>query len=212
MAFSTKSLVNKYKKLGSYSTGYKSKAKSYSNSSFWMDDEFLEDDDSIFDNKTKKSVDYVKLAGYKRAIGNFVRIVTSKDDVSVKFSSGRDSYTDGKTVVISSKLDEKEFDTTVGLALHEGSHIALTNFAALEVYFNSTRFQEVVKEFDPQNEWGSQWAVKTRIKTLVNIIEDRRIDRFVYNSAPGYQGYYKAMYDKYFNDKTINLGEGGCNE
>ena len=204
MAFSTKSLVNKYKKLGSYSTGYKSKAKSYSNSSFWMDDEFLEDDDSIFDNKTKKSVDYVKLAGYKRAIGNFVRIVTSKDDVSVKFSSGRDSYTDGKTVVISSKLDEKEFDTTVGLALHEGSHIALTNFAALEVYFNSTRFQEVVKEFDPQNEWGSQWTVKTRIKTLVNIIEDRRIDRFVYNSAPGYQGYYKAMYDKYFNDKTID--------
>ena len=198
--FSTKSLVKKYSKLGSWSSGYKASNKSYSNSSFWMDDEFLEDDDTF---KKGKTVDYVKLAGYKRAIGNFVRIVTSKDDISVKYSSGNQSYTDGKSVVISSKLDEKEFDTTVGLALHEGSHIALTNFRALEGYFNGAGFQNLCERYRT-DALGNAWEIKNQIKTLVNIIEDRRIDRFVYNSAPGYQGYYKSMYDKYFNDKAID--------
>ena len=198
--FSTKSLIKKYSKLGSWSSGYKASNKSYSNSSFWMDDEFLEDDDTF---KKGKTVDYVKLAGYKRAIGNFVRIVTSKDDISVKYSSGNQSYTDGKSVVISSKLDEKEFDTTVGLALHEGSHIALTDFKALERYFSGAGFQNLCERYRTDAN-GNAWEIKNQIKTLVNIIEDRRIDRFVYNSAPGYQGYYKSMYDKYFNDKAID--------
>jgi hypothetical protein len=167
-----------------------------------MDDDFLEDDDSIATFGKKKSVDYIKLAGYKRAISNFVRIVTNKDDISVKYSSGNQSYTDGKSVVISSKLDEKEFDTTVGLALHEGSHIALTNFTALEVYFRSTQFEELVERY--KDITPNSYEIRSRVKTLVNIIEDRRIDRFVYNSAPGYQGYYKSMYDKYFNDKAID--------
>ena len=38
------------------------------------------------------------------------------------------SYTDGKKVTISAKLDDKLFDSTVGLALHEGSHILLSDF------------------------------------------------------------------------------------
>ena len=107
--FSTKSLtkqVNKWTS-GYYSSGYKSKYNSYSNSSFWLDEDFL-DDEKYSSSKDKPKVDYIKLAGYKRAIANFVRIVTSKDDIKVAYSSGRDSYTDGKTVVISSKLDEKE--------------------------------------------------------------------------------------------------------
>jgi hypothetical protein len=42
-------------------------------------------------------------------------------------------------------------------------------------------------------------------KSLANIIEDRRIDRFVYDSAPGYQDYYQALYKKYFNSKEIDM-------
>ena len=118
--FSTKALtkqVNKWTS-GYYSSGYKSSYKSsYSNSSFWLDDDFLEKDDSL-SIKEKATVNVVKLAAYKRAISNFVRIVTNKDDIKVMYSSGNQSYTDGKQVVISAKLDEKEFDSTVGLALH----------------------------------------------------------------------------------------------
>ena len=36
------------------------------------------------------------------------------------------------------------------------------------------------------------------------MVEDRRIDNFVFNSAPGYRDYYRAMYDKYFNDPLID--------
>jgi len=207
--FSTKSLtkqVNKWTS-GYYSSGYKSKYNSYSNSSFWLDEDFL-DDDKYLSEKGKPKIDYIKLAGYKRAIANFVRIVTAKDDIRVMYSSGRDSYTDGKTVVISSKLDEKEFDSTVGLALHEGSHVKLTDFgftvAALK--HDSVFMDSVVSWHESQ--WPTQnvsrYDIAAKIKDLLNVIEDRRIDRFVYKSAPGYQGYYRALYDKYFNDKSID--------
>ena len=67
---------------GYYSDGYKSRATSYSNSSFWMDDEFLTK--APKEEGIGSSIDYVKLAAYKRAIANFVRIVTNKDDINVK--------------------------------------------------------------------------------------------------------------------------------
>ena len=44
------------------------------------------------------------------------------------------------------------------------------------------------------------------IKNLWNYVEDRRIDQYVFKSAPGYRGYYRKMYDKYFNDKVIDKG------
>ena len=216
--FSTKQLSKTYSKWGkgAYSTGYKKSYGSYSNSSFWMDDDFLEDDSTKL---AANRVDYVKMAGYKRAIGNFVRIVTGKDNIPVNFSSGNDSYTDGKVVVISSKLDEKEFDSTVGLALHEGSHIALTDFNVLRVFTVGSAYVQSLVEFhkDAFNEdidnYGS-YDIIAKVKDLLNIIEDRRIDKFVYTSAPGYQGYYQALYDKYFNGKEIDkaLKEGSKSE
>ena len=202
--FSTNALVKKYSRWGvdSFKTGYKASSAQYGNSSFWMDDDFLD----TAKEKTR-SVDYVKLAGYKRAIGNFVRIVTGKDDIKVNYSSGNDSYTDGTTVVISSKLDEKEFDSTVGLALHEGSHIKLTDFKVLknQLGYGSSEMDELVKwHLNTFQETVQPHEISVRVKDLVNIIEDRRIDRYIYTSAPGYQGYYKALYAKYFNAKEID--------
>ena len=89
--FSTKALSKKYDKWTGYGSGYKSSSRSYGNSSFWMDDDFLTKDSSNAGSK----VDIVKLAGYKRAIANFVRIVTNKDNINVLYSSGNDSYTNG---------------------------------------------------------------------------------------------------------------------
>jgi hypothetical protein len=208
--FSTKALTKQVNKwtAGYYSSGYKSPYKStYSNSSFWLDDDFLAKDDTL-STKEKATVNVVKLAAYKRAIGNFVRIVTNKDNIKVMYSSGNQSYTDGTQVVISAKLDEKEFDSTVGLALHEGSHIALTDFTVTKTMLVPTNWF-----LDNLHDWHSKqfpgqactgYTIGPKIKDLVNIIEDRRIDRFVYDSAPGYQGYYKALYDKYFNAKEID--------
>ena len=208
--FSTKSLtkqVNKWTS-GYYSSGYKSKYNSYSNSSFWLDEDFL-NDDKYSSAQGKPKVDYIKLAGYKRAIGNFVRIVTGKDDIKVMYSSGYQSFTDGKTVVISAKLDEKEFDSTVGLALHEGSHVALTDFGFTLVALKpDSVFIENLENWHIQTfidqSAPNVYEISAKLKDIVNVIEDRRIDRFVYKSAPGYQGYYRALYDKYFNAKEID--------
>lgn len=202
--FSTKGLLSKYNRWDSRSfrTGYKSTNTLYGNSSFWMDDDFLDTT-----QERGKAVDYIKLAGYKRAISNFVRIVTNKDNIPVVFSSGQDSYTDGSKVVISAKLDEKGFDSTVGLALHEGSHIALTNFNVLinQLGYGSSEIAALAQwHMDTFGDQVTGSAITPKVKDLVNIIEDRRIDRFVFNSAPGYQGYYLAMYDKYFNSKDID--------
>lgn len=185
-----------------YSNGYKLSGKNFGNSSFWMDDDFINDDPTTSTTKT----DVVKLAGYKRAIGNFVRIVTGKDDIKVNFSAGKQSYTDGNVVVISAKLDEKEFDSTVGLALHEGSHIALTNFNTLKRLYNPRRNgpNDLDYIFEKHQDTITRDEFCIRIKALVNIIEDRRIDKFVYDSAPGYQGYYQSLYDRYFNAKEID--------
>ena len=47
------------------------------------------------DTDVKKGKDLVALAGYKRAISNFVNIVT-EDNIPVVFNSNDQSYTDGK--------------------------------------------------------------------------------------------------------------------
>ena len=174
----------------------------YNNSSFWYDD--FDTDDIIIDqlsDKEKKSLDLYKLASSKRAISNFVNIVTN-ESIPVQFKERGDSYTDGKSVVIGSRITEpKDFDVAVGLALHEGSHIKLSDFNLLSDIYNLVPTH--VK--DGAIKKGINNPIEV-IKNLWNYVEDRRIDNFVFKSAPGYRDYYRKMYDKYFNDKIIDKG------
>ena len=189
-----------------------SKYKSYSsygNSSWWMSDWDTNDYTIVHTSKQDKSKNLYKMAAHRRAIANFVNIVTGKN-IPVKFNSKGNSYTDGKSVVISSKVAEpNEFDPAVGLALHEGSHIKLSNFELLSDMYKS--IQKVVgpaklKEWqDTANQKGVSDIIYT-IKDILNWVEDRRIDQFIFDGAPGYRDYYRAMYDKYFNDPAIDKG------
>jgi len=200
--YSTAELQKKY----SGKTGYKASAdKSMSNSSFWLDDDFAQEKPSmIVDRTERKSAEFVRLAAYQRAVSNFVRIVTGKADIPVVYSSGNDSYTNGMKVVISSKLDENEFDSSVGLALHEGSHCALTDFELLNKVVFYGLHCDAIYDWYNSKQLPAPAQTMNRLKDLINIIEDRRIDRFVYDSAPGYQGYYQALYKRYFNSKEID--------
>ena len=172
----------------------------YNNSSYWLQD--WENDDMLVDTMTdmeKKSHDVYKLAAAKRAISNFVNIVTN-DSIPVRFNTRGNSYTDGKTVVIgSSVVEPKDFDVAVGLALHEGSHIKLSDFDLLANI--SSLVPDSIR--DTSIKKGVLNPLET-IKNLWNYVEDRRIDSYVFNSAPGYRDYYRAMYDKYFNDVLID--------
>jgi hypothetical protein len=174
----------------------------YGNSSYWLQDWDNEDIVvSTMSDLERKSHDLYKLSASKRAISNFVNIVTNQQ-IPVTFNTRGDSYTDGKRVVIGSEVVEpKDFDVAVGLALHEGSHIKLSDFTILE----DLRSHIPTELVDLAIKRGINTPV-TSVKDVWNYIEDRRIDHFVFNSAPGYRDYYRAMYDKYFNDPLIDKG------
>ena len=191
-------------------------AKTFNNSTsnFWLDNST--NYDVLTGEIIKPGKDYVKMAATLRAVGNFVSIVTGKS-IPVEYNSGDDSYTDGKKVVISSNIKDKDFDPTVGLALHEGSHCKLTDFGILKdllsgrntppaIFSNIKQkyFFETADNFD--SDWMTNNYIQNHVKSLLNYVEDRRIDNFVYKSAPGYQGYYQAMYSKYFNSKIVDKG------
>ena len=154
----------------------------------------------VDDDFVKPKVDHIALAGYRRAIGNFVNIVTNRSDIKVRYQQNGDSYTDGKTVTIGSKIDEKNFDHVVGLALHEGSHILLSDFNFLRQLRPNTP-KELIMLGEDLGFTESQ--VIGHLKNMLNYVEDRRIDYYVFSSSPGYKGYYHAMYNKYFHSPAI---------
>ena len=202
-------------------------------SSFWLNDEFL-------DRVQENGKDLIQLSGYRRAVSNFVRIVTG-ENIPVRFSTGQDSYTNGKEVTISASADPSKFDVNVGLALHEGSHCKLTDFKLFTVDYAARAmaalFGEVIdvnnlpvwatnemyrrlsynghpdpvdasdtQKFEALSNLCSYGELGRQLKDVFNIVEDRRIDYFVYTTAPGYKAYYQALYDKYFNLPIIDKG------
>ena len=180
-----------------------SKKQTNSYSSFWDTssdsnvDEFL----GLEEDKPKGK-DVVALASYKRAISNFVNIVTG-ENIPVTFNNNDESFTDGKKVVIGSNLNEKNFDVAVGLALHEGSHIKLSDFNLLkQLEMNIPEELYVLGE----NKNISKSNVINMVKSILNYVEDRRIDTNTFKSSPGYKGYYHSMYNKYFYSKNVDKG------
>ncbi len=159
------------------------------------------------DEEKETGKDLIALAGYRRAISNFVNIVTEKTDIPVKFNTHGSSHTDGKTVTISASTNDKNFDPTVGLALHEGSHIVHSDFELLKDLPNIIAEKlgvdrgGLVYGSDEQRDFN---LTVSRVKDLLNYVEDRRIDYLTFKSAPGYKNYYHSMYDKFFNFRVIS--------
>ena len=238
-------------------------SKNYA-SSFWYDDygssfDYLE----TYGNYQKKDLDaykkthnLYKLASVRRAVSNFVQIVTSKS-IPVSFATKSESKTDGEKVILSADVDDN-FDVSVGLALHEGSHIILSDFKLLKQlndlrsnldtivkHFKIQKESDIAKGVTPKtdvqigneieqyveqyiNSYAPDFKPQMRdiysnngkigskgfptdevldiVQGLTNWIEDRRIDHYIYNSAPGYRDYYVSMYEHYFNDKMVTKG------
>ena len=235
----------------------KSKSKT---SSFWYDDydtsfDYMEQ----FGSYQKKDLDaykkthnLYKLASVRRAISNFVQIVTGKS-IPVSFATKSESKTDGEKVILSADVDDN-FDVSVGLALHEGSHIILSDFKMLAIFADIRRvYSSRMSSFEYQNKtliengqtpltneqmydeikslvdtYGGNYKpqlseiflsngkigckgfvteeVLDIVQGLTNWVEDRRIDNYIFNSAPGYRDYYISMYEHYFNDKIVTKG------
>ena len=145
----------------------------------------------------------VRLSQIQKSIGNFVRILTGKGNIRVRFHTKSSSFTDGETVTISANVSDKNYDTSVGLALHEASHCSHTDF---NLFKN-------VQSFIPARVYTRAEAlgyprveITDSIRNLFNWIEDRRIDNLTYHTHPGYKGYYASLYTEYFRNKEINEG------
>ena len=179
-----------------------SKTKTNQYSSFWINNNNDDEYEELFGSEKSKGRDLVQLASYKRAISNFVSIVTG-DSIPVVFNSKDESFTDGKKVVIGSNLNDKNFDVAVGLALHEGSHIKLSDFNFLR-HLETNIPQEIYNLGETMG--VSRMEVLKTVKSILNYVEDRRIDHFIFSSSPGYKGYYNSMYDKYFYSKNVDKG------
>lgn len=154
-------------------------------SGFWMDRSSNEQQGS------SNAVKLVKLNSYKRAITNFVKIVTKKD--LPVYWNGSTSYTDGSSIVLSTDIKDNNFDVMVGLALHEASHCILSDFDLVKNLFGvcNQRYMDCR---------ASQVAY---IKDLLNWIEDRRIDNYIFTTSPGYKAYYHKLYHYYWHTKEI---------
>ena len=121
-----------------FKTGTKDNLTKKSASSYWYDEYDTSYDylDKYTDWGTtelsayKKTNDLYKLSSVRRAVSNFVQIVTQKN-IPVTFATKSDSKTDGERVILSADVDDN-FDVSVGLALHEGSHIVLSDFKLLK--------------------------------------------------------------------------------
>lgn len=153
-------------------------------SSFWMDDDGW-DDDFLVDNshqERKGGLDFgelIKLSARRRAISNFVNILTG-ESIPVEFSSrSGENYTDGKKVVIAADAKNETFDSDVGLALHEASHILLSQFEVLtriignsESLRNEHKFPILREEFVTKND-----AEEKLLKFIQSVVENEDIKK-----------------------------------
>jgi len=185
-----------YDKFKTGTKDYLTKGKSYA-SSFWYDDYdtsydvletyggFQKKDLDLF----KKTNNLYKLASVRRAISNFVQIVTQKN-IPVTFATKSDSKTDGKKVILSADVDDK-FDVSVGLALHEGSHIILSDFALLsnmnDMFNNYQRLQRQINQ-DTQSEIENGTPISWTIDKI-----DASIRKYTCQ-YPKYENLFNEMY------------------
>lgn len=168
---------------------------------FWLDSDkysnYFEEQIDPSNTTIVFNIDMVRLASIRKSISNFVRILTQQNipvyfnnaDANVNFA--------GKVIYISSAINNKlDYDIAVGLALHEGSHTLLTDFDILKAAQANVPHDLFVMS-DSKNIRRS--SIEKFIKDMWNVIEDRYIDDYVFNEAPGYRGYYFALYNRYWN-------------
>lgn len=183
-----------------------SKVLSPAEADFWLDAEkyanyFSEQSDPA-NGSIVFSIDMVRLSSIRKAIANFVRILT-RQNIPVYFNDADTTANfGGKTIYISAQINNKlDFDVAVGQALHEAAHTLKTDFDACKIAWTNIP-HHIFTKADAKNIRRS--SLEKFIHTMWNVIEDRYIDNYIFNEAPGYRGYYVALYNRFFNAVEID--------
>lgn len=143
------------------------------------------------------SIDMVRLSSIRKAVSNFVRILTRKN-IPVYFKETGDSFNvGGETIYISATITSRQdFDVVVGQALHEAAHTLLTDFDMVKIAWTNIP-HHLLQKSDSKN--IRRASFEKFLHGIWNVIEDRYIDNYVFNNAPGYRGYYAALYARFWN-------------
>ena len=175
-------------------------------SDFWLDtDKYANYFEEQLD-PTKQSlifnIDMIRLSSIRKAVSNFVRILTRKS-IPVYFNDMEENFNvGGKQIYISAKITSKQdFDVAVGQALHEAAHTLKTDFDVVKMAWTNIP-HHIFQLSDSKNIRSS--SLEKFVHTTWNVIEDRYIDNYVFNTAPGYRGYYVALYDKFWNCPEVD--------
>lgn len=180
-------------------------SKSFSD--FWLSQEAIQQ--YVPDSKSDQfSLDLIQLASYRRLVSNFVYILTKKD-IPIQFCTGKDSqpsFTNGKMIYLSASIRRKsDFDWSVGIALHEATHILVSDFDLIKTVFSRIPMpvpNSLQQISDDKN--VSPEELYCLVKWMWNFVEDIYIDSYTFKNAPGYRGYYKAMYERFCHNKIIS--------
>jgi hypothetical protein len=85
---------------------------------------------------------------------------------------------------------------------NNATHYAGTkNMAAKWSKMFHPEFAPLIQKWVYDNDFATVEHFCNTLMIMMNIIEDRRIDQYVYTNAPGYRPYYEALYKEYFMSK-----------
>lgn len=185
-------------------------------SNYWLNGS-LDGFSSLIDDKITKlseiddkshNVNAYYLASIRRTINKLVNVLSDKK-LNVIFTPDIETGgTDGNTIVLSSEIHDGNLDSTVGLALHEATHCIITNMEIPAILQTSDKRESIIPSniYDKAKKinYGNS-DVNQFVNSLLNWIEDRRIDYWQYMNSPGYKGYYNALYRRYFFNETTRL-------
>lgn len=175
-------------------------ALSHSHAGYWLSDQYKE--------AVVGSDQWIRnLAAIRRSIADYVMIATGKK-IPVHFSSGMQSYTDGQEVVIAASDKAEDVDVMCGTALHESSHILLSQpwfkfMPTIKTYIKSMISQTTIPQ-DQQRLNVTDEQLVQHIHFVMNVMEDRRIDRWMYEKNPGWRPFYEAMYERYWHSPEVD--------
>jgi hypothetical protein len=173
---------------------------------FWLDSDkysnFIEENLDPSNDTLIFSIDMVRLSSIRAAISNFVRILT-RQIIPVYFNDdGNNFNVGGKIIYLSAKINSKQdFDCAVGQSLHEAAHTLKSDFDVIKTAWANIP-HKIFKMSDSKN--IRRASLEKFVHNVCNVIEDRYIDNYVFNEAPGYRGYYVALYDKFWNCPEID--------
>lgn len=181
---------------------------------FWLDDQTKNKLDE------NEELSPIELANAKSEISQFVKIMTGENiPVEYRTEDEGTSHTDGDSVTITAEVGPDSFDSTVGIALHEASHIVRSDFDLLEDFEDevpqdivdkiepklkkSDEYKEIEEKLTGDSDINPREQASRCLHHIWNVVEDRWIDQWAYNKVPGYRGYYQKMYKKHWHSDEI---------